>query len=694
MGRPSNKERLQTIHETAVRQFHAIETTLRDERIQCLQDRRFASLAGAQWEGPLAIQFENRPKLEVNKVRKSINDICEDFRDNQIDVVFTSKDGVPDDDLADTCAALYRSDEQDSNAQEAFRNAFREAVEGGIGAWRLRAAYEDEESEDDERQRIKFEPIHDADSSVFFDLDAHCQDKSDARYCFVITAMTRELYKERYDDDPSTWGKLIHQYEFDWLTADVVFVAEYYLVEEKAGTTHFFQGLDGEEVSHSDEELEENEDLQPNLEARGFKAVREKKVNRRKVHKYLMNGREIMEDQGYIAGQEIPIVPVYGNWWFVDNVERCCGHVRWAKDPQRIKNMQISRLAEISGYSTIQKPIFTPQQVAGHELRWAEDNEKNYAYQLVNPITDAQGNEVPQGPVGYTKPPDVPPAMPLLLQSAEQDIQEILGSPVEADKVISHVSGKTVEAIQQRIDRKSSGYVDNMAISKRRGGKIWMSMARDLYYEPGRKMKGITDQGQMTQIELQKPVLDPDGRVTEANDLSRAKFDIAVNVGPSSISKKEATVRTILSLLPMTQDPDAQRVLNYFLIRNLEGEGIGDLRKWARKKLVQLGIFEPTQEEAKQLAIQSQNQPPDPNSTYLLAVADEASAKAQKARAEMALTSARVGEVQAKTVETLSGVDGGKKKAALDTVKTLHGMAVDRADLAQTSQQQQQALRA
>jgi hypothetical protein len=66
-------------------------------------------------------------------------------------------------------------------ADEAYDNAFEEAVGGGIGAWRLRTVYEDDEDEDNDRQRIMFEPIFDADSSVFFDLNSKRQDKSDAQ---------------------------------------------------------------------------------------------------------------------------------------------------------------------------------------------------------------------------------------------------------------------------------------------------------------------------------------------------------------------------------------------------------------------------------------------------------------------------------------------------------------------------------
>ena len=51
------------IHQEALGEFDKIQTALRDERLQCLQDRRFYSIAGAQWEGPLWYQYENKPRM-------------------------------------------------------------------------------------------------------------------------------------------------------------------------------------------------------------------------------------------------------------------------------------------------------------------------------------------------------------------------------------------------------------------------------------------------------------------------------------------------------------------------------------------------------------------------------------------------------------------------------------------------------
>ena len=84
----------------------------------------------------------------------------------------------------------------------------------------------------------------------------------------------------------------------------------------------------------------------------------------------------------------------------------------------------MSKLAEIASLSTVEKPIFTPEQIAGHEIMWSEDNIKNYPYQLINPITDASGQEVPAGPIGYTKPPAIPQALAALMQLVDIDTKD------------------------------------------------------------------------------------------------------------------------------------------------------------------------------------------------------------------------------------------------------------------------------
>ena len=667
MARESNDQRMSRIHQEAMREFDNIQSALRDERLQCLQDRRFYSIAGAQWEGPLGAQFENKPKMEVNKIALAVQRIFSEYRANRVTVDFVSKEGVEYDSLADTCDDLYRADEQDSGAEEAYDNAFEEAVGGGIGAWRLRAVYENEEDDEDERQRIRIEPIYDADSSVFFDLQAKRQDKADARRCFVLTSMTRDAYKEAWGDDPATWPKEIHQYEFDWCTPDVVYVAEYYRVEDTNETVRIFRTLDGEEERHRDSDLDE--EMMAQLEAVGTLEVGQKRVKRRRVRKYILSGAKVLEDSGFIVGKNIPIVPVYGRRWFIDNVERCCGHVRLAKDAQRLANMQRSKLAEISAISSVEKPILLPEQVAGHQVMWQEDNLRNFPYLLINAITGPDGSTQAAGPVAYTKSPQIPPAMAALLQLTEQDMKDVLGNQEQGDKVVANVSGKAVEMVQQRLDMQTFIYMSNFSKAVRRSGEIWLGMARELYSEPGRKMKGIGVQGQMSSIELMRPIVNDEGELERQNDLSQAEFDVAVEVGPSSASKRAATVRALTQMMAVTQDAEAQRVLQAAALMNMEGEGLSDIREYFRKQLVQMGVIKPTDEEAAEMA--QAGQQADPNAMFLQAAAEEALANAARARADVVNTVADSELKQAKTVETLSKVDSTQVKDTLAVMDTL-----------------------
>ena len=657
-------------------EFARIQATMKDERIQCLEDRRFYSIAGAQWEGSLTEQYANRPRFEVNKVALSVMRIISEYRNNRITVDFIPKDGSSNSQLADTCDELYRADEEDSGAQEAYDNAFEEAVGGGFGAWRLTNQYEDEGDPENEQQRIVFQPIFDADASVFFDLDAKRQDKKDARCCFVLIAMTRDSYRRRFEDDPSTWPQDVQLKEFDWQTPDIVYVAEYYVKEQVSEALRYFRSLDGEEVKHSERDFEADPELEQMLLATGHVEIEERKrrIKRQKVHKYLLSGGGILEDHGLIAGSEIPIVPVYGKRWFVDSIERCQGHVRLAKDAQRLKNMQLTKLGEISAYGTIQKPIMTAEQVAGHELMWAEDNVKQYPYLLVNPVTNADGAEQAQGPLDYTRAPEIPPAMAALLQITDGDIKELLGNQQAGEQLQPNMSGKAVELIQNKLDMQTFIYMSNFAKAVKRCGEIWLSMAREIYVEPNRKMKGLGKTGEPRSIELVKPMLNKETSAIEyQNDLTQAKFDVTVDVGPNSSSKRAAVVRALTGMMTITQDPETLAILSSMAMMNMEGEGLGEVQNYFRKRLLKQGVLEPNEEEAAAMAaeLEAMQAQPDPQAELAQSLGLEARAKAAKAEADTEYALARAEETRAKTIEILTNVSDQERAAVLGAAQEI-----------------------
>jgi hypothetical protein len=689
MARETKEQRLQRVHTEALSEFDRIQSTMRDERFQCLEDRRFYSIAGAQWEGNLQEQYANRPRFEVNKVALSVMRIISEYRNNRITVDFVPKDGSTNLKLADTCDELYRADEQDSSADEAYDNAFEEAVGGGFGAWRLSNQYEDEGDPENEKQRIVFQPIFDADTSVFFDLDAKRQDKKDAQKCYVLSAMTTESYKARFDDDPTTWPKTIQFVQFDWTTPDIVYICEYYVKEQVTETLRIFRSLDGEETKYSEADFEDDPELERMLLATGSVEVRERKIKRQRVHKYLMSGGKVLEDYGLIAGSEIPIIPVYGKRWYVDNIERCQGHVRLAKDAQRLKNMQLTKLGEISAYSTVQKPIFTPEQVAGHELAWAEDNIKRYPYLLVNPVTNADGGEQPMGALDYTRAPEIPPAMAALLQITEQDMQQILGTQQAAEIMQPNMSGKAVELIQNKQDMQTFIYLSNFGKAVKRCGEVWLSMARDIYVEPNRKMKAIQTTGEPRTVELARPIVNKDtGAIETENDIADAKFDVAVDVGPSTTSRRASVVRAITGMMQITQDPQTLSILGSMAMMNMEGEGLSDMQQYFRKQLLKMGVIEPNEEEAAAMAeeLAAMKQEPDPQAELAKGLTMEAQAKASKAMADTEASLANAEKSRAQTIEILSKISEAELVTGLGVAQEIRPPSQPAPPMAQPQQ--------
>jgi hypothetical protein len=197
-------------------------------------------------------------------------------------------------------------------------------------------------------------------------------------------------------------------------------------------------------------------------------------------------------------------------------------------------------------------------------------------------------------------------------------------------------------------------------------------MAKEVYIEDKRKMKTIAPTGEAGMIELMKPTLDQEtGAVVMQNDLSSATFDVVAEVGPSSTSKREATVRALTGMLQITADPETQQVITAMAMMNMEGEGISDANAYFRKKLLRMGVVKPTDDEAQELIAEMQGQPLDPNTIYLQAAAEEATAKAAQARASTVKTVADAELSRAKTVETLSNVDMDSQDHAMKMMADL-----------------------
>lgn len=735
MAKVSKKERLARFYAQARAEFADIIGVQLPAREQALNDREFAHVRGAQWNNLLGEQFVNRPKIEINKVAQALDQIESDYRDNQMDVQLMSRTGALNTSLATSMESVYRSDITDKGGMRAYLNGFREGIAGGMGAWHVQTCYEaadadpdrEDEAEDsegeaeddseaesdgaevdegdsgtpaagadededehyDEPQRVKLEPIFDADKFLFYDLDARKDDKSDARRCYLLCPLTRKEYERRYPDrDPSSWPEEVNTGGFQWVTPDVVYLASIYDVEYVPDVELTYRPpsatLDGAAaVSDSavktlwKSDVEDEPEKEKDLLALGYVRIRKRKVRRKRVHKYLVDGLGVIKDCGLIVGPEIPIVPFYAKRFYINNIEHFHGHVRFVRDPQQVKNALVSKLLEGSAISAFEVPIMTVEQYEGHEEVWAGANIELPAFMPINGIINPDGEKVPLGPVGWTKSPQVPPVTGALHTLVDADLTSILGNFEEVSKTKSHVPGKAMDIVERHVSPMTKLYLHNMSEAVRRTGEIWLGIAPEIYYQKGRKLKGTGPRNEVQEVELYKPMM-RDDVYTEENDFSRAKFDVMVKVGPYSETEEEAAVEQGLKTAAVTEDPQTKLVMMLHTITNMRGPNSQPIQKWARGRLVEMGVYEPTPEEARMLEQSKANAQPTPMDQLVLAQAAEAQAKAQNSDAQRALTLARAQQTQASVAKT----EADTQKVLVDTQKVIADANLDRDYLA------------
>jgi DNA-binding MarR family transcriptional regulator len=652
-----DSEKLKVVHKRALKRFDDTVMPQQEQRALCLAARRFASIPGAQWEGEWGDPFENSIKPEINKVAVGLEKIYRDYRENRIVPDFRPAGQDSDQDTADTLDGIHRADSYYFKAGQARDNAFEEAASGGMGAYRLTNEWADPYDKESDAQRINpAMTIVDADQRVFFDGNSKLYDKSDARFCFVLTGYTPDAFREAFGEERETsWADGLPRVStYDWFAPEAVVVSEYYEVEDKDERLLIFEHrltTESQRWWSSDIDAAEIEDLT----AKGW-VQRSRRQKRRRIHKYTMSGAEVLRDNGFIAGECIPVVPVYGKRWYIDGQERFRGYVQLMMDRQRVYNAQIAKLSETSALSPREKPIFAAAQMPPHLAeQWAAQEINRHPYALVEPlINPVTGEVVALGPIGKIDPPQLAPVSAVLLQITGSDLTEDMADP---DEVVANTSAEAMDIAATRVDAKSGIYLDNMRQSVQREGEIYLSMCKEIYWEPGRKVETMTEDGDDGEATLLEGVNDKNGAYRIRNDFTNGRYKVIADVTEATSTRRDKTVRSSLNIAAKAvevQDMELAQAALITAVMNQDGEGMADMQRFARKKGLAIGLIDPNEEEQEAMAEAAQGQQPDASQKVLEAQAEALHAQAGRNVKEAEKIDAEVGLTEAKTIETLA----------------------------------------
>ncbi|MEM6162047.1 portal protein [Erwinia sp. P6884] len=671
-------EKLQTILSRFDRDWAASD----EARTEAVNDLFFSRVS--QWDDWLSEYTTLQYRGQFDVVRPVVRKLVAEMRQNPVDVMFKPKDGS-DPNSADILMGMYRTDMRHNTAKISVNVAVREQIEAGVGAWRLVTDYEDQQPTSN-NQVIRRVPIHEACSHVVWDANAKQMDKSDAKHCTIISALSKDGW-EAFAEECGVDSENLPDFQspssnwiFPWATNDIYYIAEYYEVEEKKELVFIYRDpLTGEPASYFKRDIA---DVIDDLADKGMEKIGERKVKRRRVYKTLLTQSGILKNRELIAGEHIPIVPVFGEWSFVGDKEVYEGVVRLTKDGQRLRNMIMSFNADIVARTPKKKPFFFPEQIAGYEHMY--NGNDDYPYYLIN-RTDENNGDLPVQPLGYYENPEVPQANAYMLEAATAAIKEVADVGVDAAAAGGQVAFDTVNQLNMRSDLETFVFMDNLATAMRRDGEIYAAMVNDIYDVP-RTISMTLEDGSEKDVELMTQVIDfQSGEAVTLNDI-RGRYETYTDTGPSFQSQKQQNRSEILDLLSKVQPgtPEYQMLLlQYFTL--LDGKGVEMMREYANRQLVTMGLKKPeTPEEQEwlQQAQQQQQNQQDPNALIAQAQIIAAQAEAERARNETAQTQIKAftaqqdaQESQANTVYKLAQARNIDEKAVMEAIKLLHEVA-------------------
>jgi hypothetical protein len=457
---------------------------------------------------------------------------------------------------------------------------------------------------------------------------------------------------------------------YDWFAPDVVVKAEYYEVIERDEKLLVFTQLltDSEERWWADE-LDPKEIAE--LKARGWK-MSTKMRRRKRVHKYTMSGAEVLEDHGLIAGPNIPIVPVYGKRWFVDNQERFRGHVSKLMDAQRNYNAKVSKLAEINAWRRARSRYSSPSRCrrifrtcglnrsrSATPMRWSIRSSIR-SRQVCRDGADRQDRAAAASARHGA-----------LLQIAAGDLQAETDDG--SDEVKANTSAEAMDIAATRIDAKSAIYLDNMKQSVQREGEIYLGMAPECYFEDGRTVETMSEDGDDGEATLKESFTDSQGVHRVRNDFSSGRYKVIADVTEATATRRDKTVKSMLATAQIAMEAGDQELAQASIltaVMNQDGEGSASIQKYARKKLVVMGIEEPN--EAEKAEMEQAQQQPDQTQQAL-------AAKTAALAADAELKGAKAGEAKASTmlkVAQATAIGGPEAEPAVpDGLEAAHKVA-------------------
>jgi hypothetical protein len=149
------------------------------------------------------------------------------------------------------------------------------------------------------------------------------------------------------------------------------------------------------------------------------------------------------------------------------------------------------------------------------------------------------------GPIGKIEPPQLQPVTATLLQIANADLTDETDDG--ADKVIANTSAEAMDIAATRIDAKSGIRSITCASRFSARARFTCRWAKEVYFEPGRKVETMSEDGDDGEAELHETFTDAAGVHKVRNDFSSGRYKVIADVTEATATRRDKTVKSSLA---------------------------------------------------------------------------------------------------------------------------------------------------
>jgi hypothetical protein len=500
-----------------------------------------------------------RPCLVVDRLSQPVRQVSNTIKNASFGFDVLPAGGSSDQDTADIFKGYLRWMMNNSRGESPIEWAADQAIEGGIGWFRLRTDYinetwDGELTEEAMWQALFMERITN-NLTVYGDPSAVRPTRSDMKWAFVTEDLSRDEFERLYPKadirgleafmatgDKAAWSS--------WVSEDSIRIAEYYRIEYT--NRHLYQLQDGSVV-------EEKPDDKADIKAERVMRVPSVKCDK-------INAIESLQSFDWV-GSRIPLIPILGEELNVDGKIWLRGVIEEGMDAQRMVNYTYSGAVEIFALAPKNAPMIAAASVANYKQIWQTRNIINHAYLPFDPW-DQEGKEYPTPMLDTTEPP-IQAAVELMRVSEDA----IKATTSTGDASLGNTnpnerSGRALQALQAQSDLANSNYPDNVKRALIYAGELAVEIIPKITTkgqiihilgmddEPEQVMVGQPYQeGPNGQPQPSPPNITPEiaqleGSLHKFYDLNNGRYAVTVSVGKATATKREEGAQALGELIP------------------------------------------------------------------------------------------------------------------------------------------------